>query len=80
MSEPLEAYWTHWSNGTPEEPETQRMQGEVSQRSVTIVEKEDTVPETVTNPGEGQMKTKRLTIFLDINPEAEELPPGWSTP
>ena len=67
VSEPLQAYWTHWSHGTQpgeeeiEDPETQRMQGEVSQRSVTTVGKEDTLPETVTNPGE------------------EKLPPGRST-
>ena len=75
--EPLQAYWSHF---TPEEPKTQGMQEEVSPRSVKTVEKEDTLPETVANPREEseqcKMETKMLIIFLDVSPEAEELPPG----
>ena len=53
-----------------EDWETQGMQGmqeEVNPRNVTTVEKEDTLPENVTNPREEsercKMETKMLIIF-----------------
>ena len=56
-----------YGEGEVEEPETQGMQEEVSPRNVTTVEKEDTLPENVTNPREEsercKMETKMLIIF-----------------
>ena len=49
-----------------EEPETQGMQEEVSPRSVTTVEKEDTLPETVANPREESEQCKMGTGMLII--------------